>query len=460
MRYLFNFSGSRRALPVLLTTMFGLYIRNRWFILLSVLSVLCMAAFFVEPLWYLAFPLIWIFAILTLTDFIVLFLPKNYIDAKRILADRWHLGEDNSVMIAVHNKRNIALKIAIIDELPDAFQARKFKLSWEMPAKGSVQKAFFLKPLRRGLYSFGNINVFVATKLGLLERKLVINTPQSVKVYPTTKYLASYQLLAQGNRYGLPGEKKIRKMGSSMEFEQIKEYVMGDDIRTINWKATARRGHMMVNTFTDTRSQQIYCIIDKGRTMKMPFEGMSLMDYAIRAALVFANVALQKHDRAGLITFSSAVDDLIAADNNGRQMQRILEVLYRQETNFADADYESLLNVLHKKLSQRCFLMLFTNFESLSSLERQLPYLRMLAKRHLLCVVFFENTALQSLVDGEAERIEDIYKQTIAERFMFEKKIMVKELRRAGIITILTRPDQLTATVVNNYLELKSRQEL
>ena len=138
---------------------------------------------------------------------------------------------------------------------------------------------------------------------------------------------AALQLLAVSNRLQEAGVKRIRRLGHSMEFEQIKEYVRGDDYRTINWKATARKDGLMVNNYTDERSQQIYCLINKGRVMKMPFAGMTLLDYAINASLVLSNVALVKQDKAGLITFAENLDTFILADKKPTQMNLLLETL-------------------------------------------------------------------------------------------------------------------------------------
>ena len=190
----------------------------------------------------------------------------------------------------------------------------------------------------------------------------------------------------------------------------------------------------------------------------MPFDGMTLLDYSINAALMFLNIALLKQDRAGLITFSSGTQELIPADRAASQMGKLMESLYKQRTDFMESNYESLTSLVHHKLSHRSFLLLFTNFETMASLERQLPYLKRLASRHLLCVVFFENTLLKEIHEGHPDTLEGIYIKTIADRFSFEKKQVVKELRRHGILSVLTTPQNLTIDVVNKYLELKSRQ--
>ncbi|HQV55603.1 MAG TPA: DUF58 domain-containing protein, partial [Chitinophagaceae bacterium] len=307
---------------------------------------------------------------------------------------------------------------------------------------------------------FNNINIFAHGPLQLVKRRFIFESTQTVKVYPSYIQMRRYQLLAVSNRLQEAGVKKIRKIGHSMEFEQIKEYVRGDDYRTINWKATARKDALMVNNYTDERSQQIYCLINKGRVMKMPFNGMTLLDYAINASLVLSNVALVKQDKAGVITFEKNLDTFLLADKKPMQMNLILESLYRQKTDYLESDFEKLFSVIRNRVTNRSLLILFTNFESLESLQREMSALKKIAKYHLLLVVFFENTELKSLIEGNASSLEDIYIKTIAEKFAFEKRLMVKELHKNGIPSILTTPENLTVNTVNRYLELKTRMSI
>ena len=290
-------------------------------------------------------------------------------------------------------------------------------------------------------------------------RRHIIEATSMVTVYPSFMQLRKYELLS--NTATLEhGNKRMRKIGHSMEFEQIKEYVSGDDIRTINWKATARKSSFMVNNYTDERSQQVYCIIDKGRLMKMPFAGLSLLDHAINSTLVLSNICLQKQDKVGLITFSNKIGAVLAADRRPVQRENILQLLYNQNTAFLESDFEMLYMQTRNRIKQRSLLILFTNFESLSGLKRQLPYLRSIAKYHLLLVVFFENTELKQLSSIDADNVEEVYVKTIAEKFAFEKRLIVKELSNYGILSILTSPEKLTVNTVNKYLELKTRQAI
>jgi uncharacterized protein (DUF58 family) len=435
----------------------ALFVARRWFLLLAVAVFLFVAAFFFSFLFEAAVVFTILVLLLTVLDGYLLFGRKGSVRAARIMPARFSLGDENKVTLSISNTFSFAVRVKVVEQLPKQFQQRNFYL--EADIRTGVRKTidYKLQPLTRGAYDFGALLCYVQTPLGLLERRIDAAPEATVKVYPSFQQLKKYELMASSNNY-VTGVKKVRRLGHSMEFEKIKTYVHGDDIRTINWKATARSANLMVNTYTDTREQQIYVLIDKGRSMKMPFEGMSLLDYAINASLSLLNVVLLKHDRAGLITFSNKIGNVIAAEKRSGQLQRIVEALYQQETEFKESDYETLTAIIQRRVSQRSFLLLFTNFETLSSLERQLPFLKQLGKKHLVCVVFFQNTQIRAMQQSPAETIEDIYVKTIAARFDYEKKLIVKELRRHGLLAILTTPQHLTVDVINKYLELKARQ--
>jgi uncharacterized protein (DUF58 family) len=375
--------------------------------------------------------------------------------------DRLSNGDENIVSIDIASDYTFRAGLRIIDEVPVQFQKRDFVLRDEIAGGANHHLEYTLRPVERGEYTFNDINIFVTTPLKLVVRRYKIVATQKIKVYPSFLSLKKFDLIAYSNNLSELGNRRIRKLGQSVEYEQIREYVNGDDIRTLNWKATARKGgHLMVNNYTDERSQQVYCIIDKGRVMKMPFNEMTLLDYSINASLMLSRVALLKQDKAGIITFSETIGQVLAADRRAGQMNNILETLYDQQTKFGESDYEKLYALVRTKVTQRSLLVLFTNFESMSGLERQLPFIRGIAKSHLVLVVFFENTELRELTQSPANDIESLYIRTIAEKFVHEKQLMVRELQQHGIFTILTAPENLTINTVNKYLELKARQAI
>ncbi len=435
----------------------ALYINRRWFFLLGGCVILLLLAFYFKLLLAPAAAIIGVIFLLTFIDYTLLFFTKESVTAIREMSARFSIGDENLVKITITNSYPFKINGVLIDELPFQFQVRDFQRKIVVGYQSASTVTYNLRPLSRGEFSFGHVVCYVSSPIGLLRRRFNLAAPATIKVYPSYQQLRKYQLLAISGNTAV-GARKVRRLGHSLEFEKIKDYVLGDDVRTINWKATARSSNLMVNTFSDARQQQIYCIIDKGRNMKMPFEGMTLLDHSINACLALLNVTLIKQDRAGLITFSNKVGDIIAADRRSDQLLRILETLYKQQTEFKESDYEAVWSVVQRSITQRSLLLLFTNFETYSSLERQLPFLKRLTQRHLVCVVFFQNTLLKELHETSPDNIEGIYIKTIADQFDLEKRLIVKELRRHGVLSILTTPQNLSVDVINKYLELKARQ--
>ena len=416
-----------------------------------------MASYFHPPLYRVATLLLVILFIAILADALLVYSKKNGIIATRTLPDRMSIGDENKIKLHLFNNFSYPVTVSVIDELPVQFQERQWIRKATLTGEQSADIDYYLKPLTRGEYLFEDINIFVAAPLRLVTRRFRINAKKTAKVYPSFMQMRRFQLLAISNRLQEAGIKKTPKLGHSMEFDNIKEYVRGDDYRTINWKATSRKGSVMVNNYTDEKSQQIYCVINKGRVMKMPFEGMTLLDYSINASLVLSNISIVKQDKAGLITFAEQQDSFLPADKRPGQMNLLLETLYKQQTRFLEADYEKLYAVVRNKITSRSLLVLFTNFESLEALQRELPALKRMAHYHLLLIVLFENTAIKGLAESSANSLEEVYIKTIAEKFAFEKRQMVKELQQNGILSILTTPQQLTVNTINKYLELKNR---
>ncbi len=438
-----------------------LFLTRRFYILCAVLAMLFLFRFFIPAI--SIFPWLFLSALLTLigTEYFLLFFSyKGNITGVRICPARFSNGDENKISITLNNHYTFALYARIIDEIPEQFQKRDLNFHLKIPGGKTGTIYYSLRPVKRGEYFFGKVRVYVMTPLRMIQRRFMVAEDQMVKVYPSYSQLRKYQLMAVTSRWDAAGIRKRRQLGHSMEFEQIKEYVPGDDYRTVNWKATARKGNLMVNNYIEENSQQIYCIIDKGRVMEMPFEGLSLLDYAVNASLVLLNVALNKQDKAGILTFSDQIGTFLPADRKNSQMQAVLETLYHQKTRFLESDFEKLYVNIRRHITQRSLLVLFTNFETVSGLKRQLPYLQKVAKYHLLLIVFFENTELKQLTEDKPEDIEGVYTQVIAEKFMYEKKLIVKELQQYGILTLLTAPENVTVKTLNKYLELKARQAI
>ena len=462
-----------------------MYLRYRFYYLITVVILVIALGYAVPPLFTIGRALFWLLVIAVVIDIILLYFPWNKpqisnlkpptLRAFRTLSPRFSNGDDNPVSIRIESNYPFAIRTEVIDEVPHVFQRRDILFKASLRKQGEATITYQLRPTERGVYGFGRVRVFASTLLGLVQRRFTCCEPQDVKVYPSYMMLRQYELLAMSNNLTEMGIKRIRRIGNNTDFEQIKDYVVGDDYRTINWRATARRHQLMVNVYQDERSQQVFSVIDKGRMMQQAFQEMTLLDYAINAALVLSYVTINKQDKAGLITFADEFGTFVPPSKHEGQMQAIQEALYAEQTQFGETDYSALLAGLSRHVSRRSLLILYTSFTSMAALRRQLQYLRQLAMRHRLLVVFFEDEEMTEYISRYSrfsidnsnhishlssfisQSTEQVFQHVIAEKFAYEQRLIVQTLRQYGIQSLLTTPRNLSVDVINKYLEIKSK---
>jgi len=434
-----------------------MYLTKRFYIIGLIFVLLFVTGYFF-PVFFIAGKTgLALFTLACIVDFILLWHKKRVADAERYCAPRFSNGDENEVRLVIENYYPFSVHIEIIDEIPVIFQRRDILFKAKLKPRSSKTITYKLRPVKRGQYGFGNVILYLSTVAGLIQKRVNCGTPAEITVYPSYVMLNKYELMAIHNNLTEFGIKKIRRIGHNTEFEYIKEYIKGDDYRTINWKASARRHFPMVNIYQDEKSQQIYNVIDKGRIMQNAFRGMTLLDYAINASLVLSYIAIKKEDKAGLATFEADFETFLPAEKQSGQMQKILETLYRQETTFGESDYSSLYVHINKHINKRSLLIIYTNFDTIVGMERQIEYMRKLSEKHVVLVVFFEDGEIKEYARKTPTSIEEYYNQTVAEKFIYDKQFVVGKLRQYGIYSLLTEPENLSLNVINKYLEMKAR---
>lgn len=433
-----------------------MFLTRRFYWLMMVVILVTASGFAVASLFVIGKVLMLLLVLALAVDVWMLW-SRQGMTAMRLMSERFSNGDDNDVRILLESTYGFPVGVEVIDEIPFVFQRRDVCFRASLEKRGEVTVKYQLRPTHRGVYGFGRVRVFVNTNISLVQRRYTCDTARDVKVYPSYMMLRQYELLAVNNNLREMGIKRIRRIGHHTDFEQIKDYVVGDDYRTINWRATARRHQLMVNVYQEERSQHVYAVIDKGRMMQQAFQGMTLLDYAINASLVLSFVAVNKQDKAGLVTFADQFGTFVPASRGAGHMQTLQEALYAEQTAFGETDYSALLVGLTKYVNRRSLLILFTSFTSMSALHRQLPFLRQLAVRQRLLVVFFADEELHEYVKTETRTMESVYQHVIAEKFEYEQRAIVQTLRQYGIQSLLTTPRKLSVEVINKYLEIKSK---
>lgn len=437
----------------------SVYLKNRFFIALGICICMFLLSFSIPPLFLISKIILAIILFIAIIDYFLLGQHKHHIEVKRILQDRLSLSDTTDIRYLVQNKFDRPIHCEIIDELPFQLQKRDFSRIVSLDKQDKTELSYTLRPVVRGSYEFGALQAFISNPfISFLERRISFSQSHVVNVIPSVEQMKKYELQVFSKTASLSGIRRIRRIGENDEFEHIRAYAQGDNIKAINWKATSRKNQLMLNQFQDTRSQMVYCVIDKGRSMKMPFNDLTLLDYAINSALAVSNIILKNYDKAGLISFSSQFDSFVKADAGPRQIEKIADKLYNEETDFKESNIELLYYSLRKFVTRRSIILFFTNFETEYDMERSLKYLRSINKKHLLVVVSFINSEIEEAAIKTCETTSDIYFNTISQKSLMEKQQIIQKLQLNNIQTILTRPEDLSLDAINKYLEIKAKR--
>lgn len=211
----------------------------------------------------------------------------------------------------------------------------------------------------------------------------------------------------------------------------------------------------MVNVYSEERSQHVYCIIEKGRMMQQTAAGMTFLDYAVNASLALSYVVMQHNDKAGVVTFAGKVDAFVPAERRQSQMHTLNETLYNEHTDFVEADYQTLAVTLSRNIRRRSLLVLFCNFATMNAMCRQLFYLRNMALRNRLLVVFFRDEDIETFAQKSPEMQEEYFQTVQAEQNVKDRRLIAAELRQNGIEALLVKPESMTADVINQYIRMR-----
>lgn len=435
------------------------FLTSRFYYIAGLIVVLFAISHILPFVFYIGLGLFALFILALIFDFFSLKKQSGSIQFKRTVADKLSLGDNQTIKYTIVNQNDSILNYELVDEFPTQLQIRDAIGIGELKNNDEITFDYPIRPVERGEYYFGKSHLFLSTNwLQLLQHKLSFDQNKMVMVIPSIIQMKHHQLQVFSKTATRQGIRKIRSIGENDEFESLRPYTHGDNFKSINWKATARARKLIANQYQNTRSQEVYCIIDKGRSMKMPFNNLTLLDYAINASLVLSNIILRKYDKSGLITFSTKIGALIKAQDKRGQLERISEALYGQKTDFKDSSFELLYHTLRSYLKRRSIILLFSNFENMIDLNRNIRFITMMAKKHLLVVIFFKNRELETVAEMDCDSKSEIYLKTLAQNSILEKEQMKLKLMSMGVQTIMTHPEKLNINVINKYLEIKARR--
>jgi uncharacterized protein (DUF58 family) len=367
------------------------------------------------------------------------------------------LAADNPITVVLEHRQPRPLVFRLRDEPPDDFEIDRRILTGRAAARGRWQGTYHVRPLRRGDYWFGDLNLRWRGPLGLVVRQGRIQAKAPVKVYPNLLEIRRYDLLLRRNRLQELGLRHARRFGEGTEFERLREYLPDDEYRRIDWKATARRQRPVTIEYQTERSQNVIAVLDVGRMMQSPVAHIAKLDYVVNAVLLLAYVATGKGDKMGLMTFADDVIHFVQPRQGQGQFYRMLEMLYGVEAQPVEPNYRQALSYLALKQRKRSLVVIFTDLSGGISMVELTSHVSMLARRTLPLVVTISDPDIHAAARQRPSDSLAVYQRATAEQLLDERRVALEQMARQGVLTLDVPANQLSIAVINRYLELKAR---
>jgi uncharacterized protein (DUF58 family) len=387
---------------------------------------------------------------------------RGALEVERRHERRLSIGEPNPVELRVAwpSGRGPPLRLWARDETPDGMIVDRLFLSGWLPAGGEWREGYHLRPLRRGAYRFGDLNLRLESPRGLLRRQLSLPLAETADVFPNLRAIRRYELQVRRGRAIEAGLRRARVLGRGTEFERLRDYVADDDFRRIAWKATARRGRPVVIEHEIERSQSVLLLIDAGRLMAAPVAELQKLDHAVNAALALAYVALGLGDRVGLLVFADRVEQYLPPARGRGQLHRLLTGLYRIVSLPVESDPARALLYLGLRNPKRSLVVLFTDLVEAAEAEDLVAQLGLVARHHLALCVMIADPEMHALAAAEPSDTRRAYERVVAQRLLDERRGVIERLERRGALVVDVPADRLSGETVERYLEIKARTRL
>jgi uncharacterized protein (DUF58 family) len=349
--------------------------------------------------------------------------------------------------------------------LYDALPARSLSgstpyVECELAAMTVVRLPIEVTGATRGLAHLGDIALRVRTPLGLSSRILRYPQMDEILVAPSLAGVKRFRWLAVHHRLATAGVRDVRRKGEGRSFARLRDYVVGDDPRHIDWKATARRGHTITREFTTEQSQTVFVLVDAGRSMTQLAGRFPRFEYALSTTLLLADVAITAGDRVGALVFDDQLRALVPAQRGTTALHAIRTALVPVQASLVEPDYAAAFRTLAQRQRKRALIVLVTDVIDARAARSLLAHLTRGASRHLALVVALRNEALVASATPAGTRASDLYTSAAAEELLTERLTALQRMRDAGVVVLDVAPDAMAAAVVNQYLELKSRGAL
>ncbi|MEW9123905.1 MAG: DUF58 domain-containing protein [Thermotaleaceae bacterium] len=383
---------------------------------------------------------------------------KGVFEIEYVGEKKLSLLEDEKICFSIQNKTDQTAIVEVLHELPKAFDYENNRLQAVLLPHAPKNMAVNIIPKKRGIFLLEEVYIRRSGVLGFIKKDIRIDVKEAYKVYPSLKNLKKYHLMLKKDYFFKTGKNMVKREADGREFESLREYVKGDDVKRINWTKSARENKLIVNQYEPENNKHVYILLDTGRTMSYAVNQYTKMDLAINAALFLSDVVCYNKDKSGLLIFNTRVEAFIKPSQGADHRNRILETLYHIEGTRLTSNYEDVLLYLSRQEKRRSLICLFTDIDTVEEIGCIREALRFIHKKHHIILFLIKNEKLESLKRIKLNSRKDLFLKGAAYKMEEERRNIIRILGQSGIHCIECDSEDIGYRAVSAYMGAKNRE--
>ncbi len=431
----------------------------RLIILTLAAAPLFLAGTLYEPA--MALGVVYVLVLAALVTLDALLLPRvRHLNIQRHLPERLSVGHPTPMTLDVQNRMRRSAQIQLAEDCPPEMEVSPGLCEAMLRGGETVRFACRLTVRQRGAHRLGPVFVRILPAGGLLYRQFTMDLEAEVQVFPNLVNVRKSELLARRGASAEQGLARLRQIGQGSEFESLRPYIRGDEMSRIEWKATARRGTLIVKNYEPERQQSILVAIDVGRATAGEFQGLSRVDYLVNATLMLAFVALRQRDQFSLLAFSDKIESYLPPISGIKNLEQVARALYQLQPRLVESDYGAACRFLGLKNRKRSLLCMMTDIIDRQASDILIAYMARFACYHLPLAVTLSNTDLQHLAHQPLGGCDDLHSKAVACDILSAREEALVSMRRKGVSVLDVPPNRLTPELINRYTLIKSTRRL
>ncbi len=399
------------------------------------------------------------FLVLLLLDFFLTPSAKK-LSASREISGSLELKLRSRLTLVLKNSSGFRLRLRVTDTLPEQFDCCRDPVIGEIEPRGESAFIYEAEPTVRGKYVLSCVHCELDGVLRLCKKRIKLKCPGELHVLPALEAQRRTRLLAERRQLINEDQSGHKLFGIGTDFKDLREYSRGDDVRKINWRATARVNKLITNEYDIEKDQSVIIAIDTGRMMLSSAQDLTRLDYALESSMALAQAAASGGDRVGLVAFGHKISGFIKPQKGTQQIPKLLRAIFTLRADYFESDLSGLSAYITTNQKKRSLVCVFTYIGDEEDSRRILRELSPLTKRHAVMIVSLRNPGLKAISEKKASSTEDVFLKASAAHRLMTQKNASGILRRGGVDNVIMEPDKLPTGTVNRYISMKNRNRI